>query len=112
MYPGKQSWTQNFPQSGKMEGRHALIAEEKPIRYQDVVTAVKRSEQMPIYTQETPRPEKKIMLFDQERRRQLFPLVRDRDVGMGSKFQNLVIESVKVGLSSTMTMTSRLRAPR
>ena len=96
MYPGKQSWTQNFPQNGKMEGRHAYIAEEKPIRFQDVVTAVKRNEQMPIYTQETPRPEKKIMLFDQERRRQLFPLVRDRDVGMGSKFQNLVIESVKM----------------
>ena len=59
-----------------------------------MVTAVKRNEQLPIYTQETPQPIKKIALFDEEKNRQLFPLVKDKDIGMGTQYENLVIESV------------------
>ena len=56
-----------------------------------MVTAVKRNEQMPIYTQETPKPIKKIALYDEEKNRQLFPLMKDKDIGMGTQYENLVI---------------------
>lgn len=61
-----------------------------------MITAVKKPETMGIYSQDTARPQKKIMLYDDQKRKQFFPLIPDKDVGMGPRFENLVIESVKM----------------
>jgi hypothetical protein len=60
-----------------------------------MVTAVKKPERE-IYTQVTPRPNRKILLFDDNRGKHLFPLVRDRDVGIDGKYQTIVIQSVHI----------------
>lgn len=49
-----------------------------------------------IYTQATVRPNKKILMFDEMRGKHLFPLMKDREIGIKTKFQNVVIESVSV----------------
>ena len=93
MYPNQQFFTQH-QENVKRAGKVCFIQGDEPIRYQEMITAVKKNEQIPIYTQETPRPNKKIALYDQEKNRKMFPLIRDKDVGMGSQFENMVIESV------------------
>lgn len=76
-------------------------------------TAVKKVENnFMIYTQITPpRPNKKILLYDQDSRKHLFPLIKDREAGIGTQYQNIVHKSVNHLLLSTMTMTNRLQAP-
>ena len=64
-------------------------------QHEEMVTAVKKQQERTLYTQVTPRPNKKILLFDDEKGRHLFPLVRDRDIGIQSKYQCIVIQSVK-----------------
>jgi hypothetical protein len=61
-----------------------------------MLTAVKRHDEGQIYTQVTPRPNRKILLYNQAKEKCFFPLVRDREVGIGTKFQEVVIESVKM----------------
>ena len=77
-----------------------------------MITAVKRPGESNIYTQPTIRQNKKIMLFGEDNNKHLFPLMRDRDIGIASKYQDIVMESVYMVGCSTMTMTNRLRVPR
>lgn len=58
-----------------------------------MITAVKKAEDAQIFSQPTPRPPRKIMLFNQHQEKKLFPLVRDRDIGVTSQYQNIIIES-------------------
>lgn len=51
---------------------------------------------MPIFSQMTPKPVKKVILMGEQQKKYLFPLVRDRDVGIETKYQNIVIESVRM----------------
>jgi len=75
-------------------------------------TAVKKAENTSfVYTQATPRPVKKIILYDQQKHKHLYELVNDRDVGIYSQYQNIVIKSVTLIILSTMTTTSRRQAP-
>lgn len=78
-----------------------------------MTTAVKKVENTSLYyTQITPpRPNKKILLYDYDSRKHLFPLVKDREVGIYSQYQNIVIKSVCHLLLSSMTTISRLQAP-
>jgi hypothetical protein len=71
---------------------------------EQIPTAVKRQESNQLYTQMTPKPQRKILLYGENHGRFLFPLVRDRDVGIPAAYQNIVIESVPFSsLSTTMT---------
>jgi hypothetical protein len=71
--------------------------EEGPGGFNDAnLTAAKRPETNPFYTQVTPKPQRKILLYGQDKSRHLFPLVRDRDIGIQGTYQNVVIESVKM----------------
>lgn len=96
MYPGRPNMTQEQYFSQKVPGRSLKIIEQPLRNYQEMITAVKKQEEMPIYTQQTPRPVKKIMLFDQDNNKRLFPLARDREVGINTKYQNIVIQSVRI----------------
>jgi hypothetical protein len=76
-------------------------------------TALKKPETtLTMYTQATPRVIRKVLLFDEENHKHLFPLHRDRDVGFGTQYEKNLIESVSMRLLSTMTTISRLRARR
>lgn len=75
------------------------------------MTAAKRQDPHPIYTQHTTKPQRKILLYGQDRARFLFPLVRDRDIGIDGAYQNIVIESVRTSICSATTMTGRPQAP-
>lgn len=77
-----------------------------------MVTAVKKTEGRQICTQETPRPQKKILLLDQMNHKHLFPLVRDREVGIATKYQHVVIQSVEIDECSTTMTTDRPPAPK
>lgn len=71
---------------------------------EQIPTAVKRQEPNQLFTQMTPKPQRKILLYGDNHGRFLFPLVRDRDVGIPAAYQNIVIESVPFSpLSTTMT---------
>lgn len=101
MFGGKTHHTQPtyseapFP---KAEGTLNHNIGRRPVNYQEMVTAVKRVEGGQIYTQATAKPNRKILLFDEVRGRHLFPLVRDREIGIGTKYQSVVIESVDLPL--------------
>lgn len=72
---------------------------------EQIPTAVKRQETNQLYTQMTPKPQRKILLYGENHGRFLFPLVRDRDVGIPAAYQNIVIESVLFSrFSTTMTI--------
>ena len=73
----------------------------------NMLTAVKKNQanQGSSFTQETPRPAKRVLFYDEERKKHLFPLVRDRDIGVPSRFQNVVHESVRSQRDSSTTMT-------
>lgn len=58
------------------------------------LTASKKPDLAPIYSQITPKPQRKILLYGENRSRHLFPLVRDRDIGISGAYQNVVFESV------------------
>lgn len=74
------------------------------------MTAIKRNEMNSFYTQDTPKPRRSILLFGEQQRRHLFPLVRDRDIGIPQSYQNVVIESVRYKWGSSMTTTDRQQA--
>lgn len=74
-----------------------------------MVTAIKKAEGT-IYTQMTPRPNKKILLLDENKGKHLFPLVRDREIGISTKYQKIVIQSVALNLLSTTMMINKPRA--
>lgn len=71
------------------------------------MTATKKNEQNDFYSQVTPRPQKKILLYGENKSRHLFPLVRDRDIGIEGTYQNVVIESVKIVIFSAMMMIAK-----
>jgi hypothetical protein len=71
------------------------------------LTAAKRQEHNPLYTQLTPKPQRKILLYGENHSRFLFPLVRDREIGIEATYQNIVIESVPPPPRSTTTTTGR-----
>ena len=77
-----------------------------------MITAIKRRTQGGVYTQKTARPNRKLALYDEEGQRHLFPLVQDREVGIGTKFQPIVINSVSFRLGSPTMMTRRLQVRR
>ena len=44
-------------------------------------------------TQMTPRPQRKIALYDEFNQKHFFPLYKDKDLGIPKKYQDLLIES-------------------
>ncbi len=73
-------------------------------------TATKRGEQSEFHSQVTPRPQRKILLFGEDKSRHLFPLVRDREIGIEGRYQNVVIESVSTAISRATMTTAGPRA--
>jgi len=43
--------------------------------------------------QMTPRPQRKIVLYDEFNQKYFFPLYKDKDLGISKKYQDLLIES-------------------
>lgn len=41
----------------------------------------------------TPRPQRKIVLYDQYNQKHFFPLYKDREIGIKKEYQDIVIES-------------------
>lgn len=41
----------------------------------------------------TPKPQRKIILYDQKNIRYFFPLLKDKDLGISKEYQDLLIES-------------------
>jgi hypothetical protein len=104
------------PSSSKPAQQHQTTADpshkEQLWSTSDInLTAAKRQESHPIYTQNTPKPQRKILLYGENKSRFLFPLVRDRDIGIEAPYQNIVIESVTVSRRSATTMTGKQPAP-
>ena len=112
MYPDKYHHSQGQQQHNKAQGTIAGDLERPNVRYQEAITAVKKQEERAIFTQPTPKPPRRIMLYDQDNKKMLFPLVNDRDVGIEPKYQKIVIESVPLQAFSTTTTTSRPLALR
>jgi hypothetical protein len=88
--------------------------EHKQNQNKEMPTALKREGQpnLNFYSQVTPRPYKRILLFDEHKEKHLFPLMRDREVGITSKYQNIVIQSVNMLLLSTTMTTNGPPVPR
>lgn len=91
MYPEKIHHSQDQHHPNKGQGTIAGDIERPNVRYQESITAVKKQEERAIFTQPTPRPVKRILLYDQNNSKMLFPLVHDRDVGIDPKYQKIVI---------------------
>ena len=77
MFAGQNQ--QNFTSYNKAES-NPLYHQEKEERVQEERNTANKKEEvnLQIYTQVTPRVNKKVLLFDDHNQKHLFPLVRDR----------------------------------
>ena len=41
----------------------------------------------------TPRPQRKIVLYDEHNQKHFFPLYKDKDIGIGKEYQEMLIDS-------------------
>jgi hypothetical protein len=56
-------------------------------------TLQKQAMQKPQILNTTPRPQRKIVLYDEYNQKHFFPLYKDKDIGIGKEYQDLLIDS-------------------
>ena len=56
----------------------------------------------------TPKPVKKVQLYDDHREKHRFPLFNDKEVGIPLQYQNVVMETVTLFIFSGTMMTRKL----
>jgi hypothetical protein len=77
------------------------------MQIKNIQTAVK-TQQIPAFSEVTPRQNKKILLFGDKNKKYLFPLLKDKDVGIQTSFQSNIIETVVIFLVSITTTIEEL----